>query len=238
VPRPVEPQSERARIQIAFAGVTLVLDARGSAYLPRADTLIVSDLHLEKGSYFAARGVPVPVCDTPETLRRLADVVAAYRPACVVCLGDSFHDRRARERICTEDRAALAALAEGVADWVWVSGNHDPEPPDGLTGRSAAHLDIAGLTLAHQPVAAVGAQIIGHYHPKLKFRLKGHKITGPCFVAGAERLVMPAFGAFTGGLRVSRDAPWPDLLGPDWRQYLIFNDQLWPVPASRAIKKG
>ncbi len=229
MPRPAEAVSDRARIEIAFAGVPLVLDARGGAYLPDADTLIVSDLHLEKGSFYAARGVPVPVCDTRETLRRLAEIVAAYRPARVVCLGDSFHDRRARGRLCAEDRAALAALAEGVADWAWVSGNHDPEPPDGLTGRSAPCLHIAGLRLSHQPMQAQGGQIIGHYHPKLKFRLKGHKITGPCFVAGAERLVMPAFGAFTGGLRVTRDAPWPNLLGADWRQYLIFNDQLWPV---------
>jgi len=229
VPRPAEAVSDRARIETAFAGVPLVLDARGAAYLPDADTLIVSDLHLEKGSYYAARGVPVPVCDTRETLRRLADVIAAYSPARVVCLGDSFHDRSARGRLCTDDFAELTRIARHVPDWVWVSGNHDPQPPDGLTGRSAPRLDIAGLTLAHQPVDAADAQIIGHYHPKLKFRLKGHKVTGPCFVAGAERLVMPAFGAFTGGLRVTRDAPWPGLLGADWRQYLIFQDQLWPV---------
>ncbi len=229
MPQPAEAQSERARIEITFSGAPLVLDARGAAYLPDADTLIVSDLHLEKGSYFAARGVPVPVCDTRETLARLADVAAAYSPKRIVCLGDSFHDRRARERLSPEDRAALAALAEGVADWVWVSGNHDPEPPDGLTGRSAAHLDIAGLTLAHQAVAAAGAQIIGHYHPKLKFRLKGHKVAGPCFVASDGLLIMPAFGAFTGGLQVTRGDPWADLLGAHWRQYLIFNDQLWPV---------
>ncbi|WP_170144366.1 ligase-associated DNA damage response endonuclease PdeM [Dichotomicrobium thermohalophilum] len=229
MPRPAEAVSDRTRSQIAFAGVPLVLDARGGAYLPEADTLIVSDLHLEKGSYYAARGVPVPVCDTRETLRRLAEIVAAYSPARVVCLGDSFHDRSARGRLSSADQAGLADIAKDISDWVWVNGNHDPEPPDGLTGRGAARLDLAGLTLAHQPVEAPGAQIIGHYHPKLKLRLKGHKITGPCFVAGAKRLVMPAFGAFTGGLRVTRDAPWPDLLGTDWRQYLIFNDQLWPV---------
>jgi len=229
VPQQAEAVSDRARIETTFAGVALVLDARGAAYLPDADTLIVSDLHLEKGSYYAARGVPVPVCDTRETLRRLADVVAAYNPAQVVCLGDSFHDRSARGRLCAEDFAELTRIARHVPDWVWVSGNHDPLPPDGLTGRSLSRLEVGGLTLSHQPFDGPGAQVIGHYHPKLKFRLKGHKVTGPCFVAGGVMLILPAFGAFTGGLQVTRGEPWPGLLGPDWRQYLIFNDQLWPV---------
>ena len=229
VPQPAESAGERARIEIAFAGALLVLDARGAAYLPNTDTLIVSDLHLEKGSYFAARGVPVPVCDTRETLARLSDVVAVYNPAQVVCLGDSFHDRGARGRLCADDLAELAQIAGRIADWVWVSGNHDPHAPQGLAGRSSSRLKIAGLTLTHQPATVTGAQIIGHYHPKLKFRLKGHKVAGPCFVVGDDLLVMPAFGAFTGGLQVTRDAPWPELLGPHWRQYLIFNNQLWPV---------
>jgi len=229
VPRPVEAQSERTRIEIAFAGVPLVLDARGAAYLPRADTLIVSDLHLEKGSFYAARGVPIPVCDTRETLRRLTDLVAAYQPDRLVCLGDSFHDGGAGARLMHENRAALTTLAQGVADWVWVSGNHDPKAPQNMAGRAAKRLDLAGLSLSHQPADAPGAQIIGHYHPKLKFRLKGHKVAGPCFVAAEDTLIMPAFGAFTGGLEVKRGEPWSALLGAHWRQYLIFNNQLWPV---------
>jgi len=229
VPQPVEPQSERTCVEIAFAGVPLVLDARGAAYLPRADTLIVSDLHLEKGSFYAARGVPIPVCDTRETLRRLTDLVAAYQPDRLVCLGDSFHDGGAGARLMHENRAALTTLAQGVADWVWVSGNHDPKAPDAMAGRAAKRLDLAGLSLSHQPVDAPGAQIIGHYHPKLKFRLSGHKITGPCFLAGDDMLILPAFGAFTGGLEVKRGKPWSALLGAQWRQYLIFNNQLWPV---------
>lgn len=227
--RPAESAGNRAQIEIAFAGARLVLDARGAAYLPKTSTLIVSDLHLEKGSYFAARGVPVPVCDTRETLDRLADVVAAYKPSQVVCLGDSFHDRSAGVRLCADDLAELARIARHVPDWVWVSGNHDPQPPDGLTGRGTFRLDMDRLTLSHQPVEPQAGQIVGHYHPKLKFWLKGHKVAGPCFVAGDDLLVMPAFGAFTGGLQVTRDAPWPGLLGPSWRQYLIFNAQLWPV---------
>jgi DNA ligase-associated metallophosphoesterase len=229
VPQPAEARSERARVEIAFAGVRIVLDARGAAYLPASDTLIVSDLHLEKGSYFAARGVPVPVCDTRETLRRLANVVAAYNPAQVVCLGDSFHDRSARGRLCADDFAELTRIAGDVAEWVWVSGNHDPKPPEDVTGRSTSRHEVGGLTLSHQPVEAPGPQIIGHYHPKLKLRLKGHKVTGPCFVAGGNTLILPAFGAFTGGLQVTRGDPWSGLLGAHWRQFLIFNDQLWPV---------
>jgi len=229
VPQQAEAVSDRARIETTFAGVALVLDARGAAYLPDADTLIVSDLHLEKGSYYAARGVPVPVCDTRETLRRLADVVAAYNPAQVVCLGDSFHDGGAGGRLTQDNRSALANLVRGVADWIWVSGNHDPHVPRGLMGHGAGQMALCGLTLAHKPVHAPDPQIIGHYHPKLKFRLKGHKVTGPCFVVGGVMLILPAFGAFTGGLQVTRGEPWPGLLGPDWRQYLIFNDQLWPV---------
>ncbi len=229
MPQPAEARSERARIEIGFAGLRIVLDARGAAYLPDADALIVSDLHLEKGSYFAARGVPVPVCDTRETLRRLANVVAAYNPAQVVCLGDSFHDGGAGARLTPHNRATLARLAQSVPDWMWVSGNHDPQAPEDMAGNAPKRLNLAGLTFSHQPVDAPGAQIIGHYHPKLKLRLKGHRVAGPCFVAGADRLVMPAFGAFTGGLQVTREDPWSGLLGAHWRQFLIFNDKLWPV---------
>jgi DNA ligase-associated metallophosphoesterase len=219
----------QTQIEIGFGGELVVLDACGAIYLPERDTLVVSDLHLEKGSYFASRGNPIPCHDTRDTLVRLAKAIRCYRPARVVSLGDSFHDIRAGERIAPADARTLRRLVASVPDWIWVLGNHDLEIPRAFTGRIAAFLQAGTIRLAHRPEGAGMPVIAGHFHPKHVLRSTARPISARCFVLGARILLMPAFGAYTGGLRSRDDAI--AALFPDGvrRHVLIYGDKLWRV---------
>lgn len=199
---------------LTLAGEALTLDLSGALWLDAHRTLVVSDLHLEKGSSFAARsGQFLPPYDTRETLACLHEVVARFDPACVVALGDSFHDAGGPGRMDEGDRALIAALQEG-RDWVWISGNHDRAVQDGVGGRFADALAVGGLTLRHEPVpGAAPGEVAGHLHPVGKVAMRGRAVRRRCFVGDAGRLVMPAFGAYTGGLNVR--SPAFDALFPD-----------------------
>ncbi len=230
MPRWSKAEADRTRLDITFAGTCLTLDGSGALYLADSRTLVVSDLHLEKGSFYAARGVPVPVCDTRETLARLSAVIRAYEPRRVICLGDSFHDANAGLRMAGDDLRSVHEMARCVADWVWIAGNHDPQPPAHLPGRFSHDARIGRLILRHQPGPDPdSSQIIGHYHPKAKVRLRGQKLSGRCFAAGGRVLVMPSFGAYAGGLEVADASPWPELLGDERAVYLLFRNQVWPL---------
>jgi hypothetical protein len=192
---------------IAFAGLGLTLDHSGAAYLPACRTLIVSDLHLEKGSQFAARGRLVPALDSHDTLLRLERAIEAYRPRRVVCLGDSFHDGRAGERMAAADRAALSALCARVEEWVWIAGNHDPDAPVLCDGERRAEVGIEGVALRHEPSAArTTPEIVGHFHPKASLPAGGRRFSGRCFCVSDDLLIMPAFGAYAGGLSCANPA--------------------------------
>jgi DNA ligase-associated metallophosphoesterase len=226
------PRSARreppAQLEIVFAGEKLVLDAAGAIYAPRHDALLVSDLHLEKGSFFAAAGRLVPGYDTAETLTRLAALCDDYRPRTVFCLGDSFHDRGAFDRLEAAARVQLEGLCASCERWVWIAGNHDPEPP-GLPACDARVVEHLGaIALVHRPEDAAGPRIAGHYHPRAGVRFaKQHRVSGPCFVVGGEVLLLPAFGAYTGGL----DARAPEIVaavGPA-RHVMLFRGKLWPL---------
>jgi uncharacterized protein len=184
---------------ILLAGETLLPDPSGALIWPAAQTVIVADLHLEKGTSYGPRGVTLPPYDTTATLAALATVLKSCRPERVICLGDSFHDSGAGERIDPADRAALAALVE-THRWYWVAGNHDPKPP-ALGGRVVGELAIGGLTFRHQAIrAAAPGELSGHYHPKSDYRARGRSVVGRCFVGDGKRLILPAFGAYAGGL--------------------------------------
>ena len=186
---------------IAFAGLALTLDQSGAAWLPDLRTLIVSDLHLEKGSNAAARGRLIPALDSHDTLIRLRCVIEAYRPKRVVCLGDSFHDGRAGERMADADRSALASLCALAEEWVWIGGNHDPEAPEFCGGERRDELPIEGVILRHEPHAVRDApEIAGHFHPKASVRGGGQRFSGRCFCVSDDLLIVPAFGAYAGGL--------------------------------------
>ena len=156
--------------------LTLVPDLSGALWLPEERTLVVADLHLEKGSAYAARGVMLPPYDSTATIATLAAAIRRHQPARVIALGDSFHDRDAENRLTPETRTALGALQQG-RDWLWITGNHDPAISRAMGGESAAEIVLAGVTLRHEPSASEGGyEIAGHLHPAAKVRMRGRAI--------------------------------------------------------------
>ena len=190
---------------LAVAKVELGADPAGALHWPEHGLLAVADLHLEKGSSYAERGVLLPPYDTAATLARLAALIARYAPRVVLALGDSFHDGRGPERLADTDRATLRNLQRG-RDWIWIAGNHDPEPAKGIGGRFLATFALGGLTFRHEPRASGEAEIAGHLHPVARVSRRGRAVSRRCFACDGERLVMPAFGAYAGGLNVRNGA--------------------------------
>lgn len=193
---------EDGAMALTLAGEAARLLPSGALVLVAHSTLVVADLHLEKGSAFAARGQLLPPLDTRETLRRLAADAAAQAPRRILFLGDAFHDRQASRRMSGEDRAALEALGRG-SELVWITGNHDPEPDADLPGESADEIRLGGLVLRHEPVpGAAPGEIAGHLHPCARIATPRGAVRRRCLVTDGERAVLPAYGAFTGGLNV------------------------------------
>ena len=200
-------------LTLNLAGEAVVCRPSGALWVESARALIVADLHLEKGSFYAVRGQMLPPYDTAETLRRLAGEVAALRPEIVVFLGDSFHDRDAEARLGPDDHAALSGVACGRR-LVWVTGNHDPDAPAGLPGEVAETLALGPLTLVHEPLpGAAPGEIAGHLHPCARVRARGASVRRRCFVTDGARMILPAFGALTGGLNI-RDTAYRGLFRP------------------------
>jgi len=176
-------------------GVDLIADHAGALWWPERRLLVVADLHLEKGS-----ALGLPPYDSRETLGRLEILFQRLAPAQVIALGDSFHDRRAEARLSEADGLRLAALTAGC-DWLWIEGNHDPAPAGLWGGRVADEAVIGPLVFRHQAMEDRPAgEVSGHYHPKLSLSVRGRSVSGRCFLSDGIRVVLPAFGAFTGGL--------------------------------------
>ena len=188
-----------------FMGERLVLDPLGAVWWPAAGLLAVADLHFEKGSAAAARGQLVPPWDTRLTLDRLALLLRRWQPRTVVALGDSFHDAHGAARMATGDAARLLAMAE-AAQWVWVLGNHDPRPPAGLPGTAAPVWVQGPLTFRHEAQPAAAGELCGHHHPKATVATRAGVVTRPCFVTDPRRVMLPAMGAYAGGLDVTHPA--------------------------------
>jgi len=188
-----------------FMGEHLMLDPLGAVWWPAAGLLAVADLHFEKGSAAAARGQLVPPWDTRLTLDRLALLLRRWQPRTVVALGDSFHDAHGAARMAPGDSARLRAMAE-AAQWVWVLGNHDPQPPAGLPGVAADAWALGPLTFRHQAQSGAIGELCGHHHPKAAIATRAGRVSRPCFVACSRRIMLPALGAYTGGLDVSAPA--------------------------------
>jgi uncharacterized protein len=189
-----------------FAGERLLLDPGGALFWPAQRLLAVADLHLEKGSAAARNGSLLPPWDTRATLDRLAALMRRYRPASVVALGDSFHDAAGSGRLLAHDQERLAAMTRFAA-FIWVLGNHDPTPPEGIGGQAVAAWEAGPLAFRHQAVTgAAHGEICGHHHPKASVPTRGTVVTRPCFVCDARRLMLPALGAYTGGLDVRAPA--------------------------------
>ena len=216
---------------IHLAGHRLMLDPAGALWWPERHLLVVADLHLEKGSACAVRGHLVPPWDTRATLDRLALLLRRYTPKTVLTLGDSFHDEGAACRLMPADAARLQAMASGC-EWIWLLGNHDPLPPDGMPGTSAEWWEADGLVFRHQ-ASGKGTEICGHHHPKASVATRAQTITRPCFVAGPTRLMLPAFGAFTGGLDIRHPAI-AGLFPRGGRAFLLGKDRLFAFTLGQA----
>jgi DNA ligase-associated metallophosphoesterase len=213
--------------------VALIADPEGALYWPEHGLLAVADLHLEKGSSFAARGQLLPPYDTASTLARLSHLIADYRPRCVVALGDSFHDGGGPARLGDGDREGLRSMQRG-REWIWLTGNHDPEPADGVGGTFIDSLTLGPLTFRHLPSETPG-EVNGHLHPVARISHRGRAVSRRCFAADKTRMVMPAFGAFTGGLNV-RDAAFADLFGTlAFTAHLLGDGRLYSFAAKRCL---
>lgn len=221
--------------EIAVAGVALVADPAGALYWPDEKLLAVADLHLEKGSAFAARGVLLPPYDTATTLARLAHLIERYAPHLVIALGDSFHDGGGPARMGDVSRVALNALQRG-RDWVWIAGNHDPDRYDNIGGRFADAVALRALTFRHEPAArGSDGEVAGHLHPQARVARRGRAVSRRCFATDGRRLVMPAFGAYTGGLNV-RDRAIVSLFGAlSFTAHMLGAGRLYAVPAARCL---
>jgi DNA ligase-associated metallophosphoesterase len=231
------PAMTGAAISIAIssslnvAGVDLVADLSGALFWEEERLLVVSDLHLEKGSSFAARGVLLPPYDTVATLGRLAAVIARRDPRAVIALGDSFHDRDAHQRLSAPDREALTAM-QARRDWIWISGNHDPALPPDLGGAVASEVAIGNIVFRHEPTGAAG-EIAGHLHPKARVATRGRSMERRCFASDGERAVMPAFGAYTGGLSIRDEAFSKIFQTPGFMAHVLGDRRLHAIAASR-----
>jgi len=212
---------------ITLNGEILTPDPLGAAYWAREETLIVSDLHFEKGSSFAARGVMLPPYDTRTTLMRLAALIRKYNPKRVISLGDAFHDEEAETRMDEEDAQNLAALM-GEASWLWILGNHDPEPPARFAAVCATETTIGALTFRHEPISgAAPGEIAGHLHPCARVVSEGRTLRRRCFAVGGGRMIMPAMGAYTGGLNILDDAYAPLFKNPI--AWVMGADGVYPI---------
>ncbi len=231
----------QTRYEFRLNGALLIADLAGALYWPAAKALIVADLHFEKASAYAARGIALPPYDTAATMTRLAALLDRYQPHKLISLGDAFHDDDWLSRMAHDDAARLADLA-ARQETVWVTGNHDPSPPKSLPG--AAHeiyrADYDGaLVMRHEPLLLAdgfeAGELAGHLHPCAKLRQRGRNLRRRCFIHNDSRAILPAFGALTGSLNI-RDTAFDGLFAPhDYQAILLGRDRLAVIDAKRLL---
>ena len=201
------PPALSRQYKILLGGVELLPHLSGALYVPEYESLIISDLHLEQGTSLAKRGLHVPPFDTVSTLAILEEIAAVANPKRLIFLGDSFHDGEGEARLEEKHLDKLHKLTM-AHETLWIIGNHDPDPPQSIGGQGAESLALGPLTLRHEPHKHLKGEIeiAGHLHPGCGLNLRGRHVRGKCFIADRQRLVMPAFGAYTGGLSITSPA--------------------------------
>jgi DNA ligase-associated metallophosphoesterase len=215
-------------------GESLLLDASGAAFAKDHATLIFADLHFEKGSSYARSRQFLPPYDTARSLLRMMQAIARHNPARVIALGDSFHDSGAADRLAVAQRDQLRALSRAVR-FTWITGNHDPQPPLWLGGEMAESLRLGGLILRHEPLAAFEpGEVAGHLHPCASVAKWGRSVRRRCFVSDGLRLVLPSFGAYTGGLDVG-DVAIASLFASSFHAYMLGNSRVYAIPRHLAV---
>jgi DNA ligase-associated metallophosphoesterase len=190
-------------VPFSFGGHDWLALRQGALFWPRRRALLVADLHFEKASFFARAGQMLPPYDTLATLADLSALVAATAAAEVWCLGDSFHDIGGCDRLAPEARDTLRALT-GATRWTWITGNHDRVVADHCGGEVVDEAVVDGVVLRHEAERDERRpELSGHFHPKLRITVRGKPVARRCFVATDTKLILPAFGALTGGLDVT-----------------------------------
>ena len=195
-------------VRFSFSGIELMALAQGALIWPSRRALLVADLHLEKASWFARLGQMLPPYDSIATLSDLTALTVSTDAEEIWCLGDSFHDRHGCDRLPARAREMLASLTKATR-WTWITGNHDPGIADHCGGEVVREAEVDGLLLRHEAdPGETRAELSGHFHPKLRINLRGRQVSRRCFVATERKLILPAFGALTGGL----DAGHPEIV--------------------------
>ena len=216
-------------VPFSFAGHDFFATPEGALFWPAQGALLVADLHLEKASWFAKFGQMLPPYDSIATLSALKRHIGRSGATRLYCLGDSFHDRFGCDRLTSDARELLTSLTESL-DWIWITGNHDAGFIDHCGGRIAEEVQLDGIVLRHEAVERDPMpEMSGHYHPKLRLRMKGRHVSRRCFVASATKLILPAYGTLTGGL----DAHHPEILkkvGPGASALVPVTDRLLSFP--------
>lgn len=232
---------------LSFAGHEFRMLADRALFWPRHGALIVADLHLEKASWYAALGQHLPPYDSHDTLDRLARLVADTDARAVWCLGDSFHDRDAAQRIAPAVVARLRRLAAATR-LLWIAGNHDGLSGGAWGGDIADEHVADGIMFRHQSAAhETRPEMSGHFHPKLRTNARGRHLSRPCFVGDAQRLILPAFGSLTGGIAADDAVIAENFSGPYQAMLVAGGRRLcFPCPgrprddatASRPLRRG
>lgn len=240
-PKPPNSSSTRPcglseSVRIRLAGLELVPDLSGSLYVPEMRTLLVADLHLEKASNIARRGVHLPPYDTRASLALLDRTMALCGAERLILLGDSFHDDGAIARIMPEDLEAVRRMTSRV-ETIWITGNHDPNPPAEAGGRVVDEVMLGPVMLRHEPTIVMEGQfqIAGHLHPAASVSQRGRQIRCKCFVGNSRQLIMPAFGSFTGSLGVSAE-PFQRVFGSSpYNVWMLGRRGVYMLPGQRVM---
>lgn len=202
----IQQTASRQTAACEIAGMTAILDMSGALFLREANMVIVADMHLEKATSGARRGLFLPPYDSKVTLALLTETVAKYAPSKIVFLGDSFHDAHAPSRLAEDSHAMLQTLST-ASELIWITGNHDPDIPSSIAAVCLSELSFAGLHFTHIPQhTASTPQISGHLHPVVTVQGRGRTLRRRCFASDGTRMILPAFGAFTGGLNIKEKA--------------------------------
>ena len=220
--------------KIMLGGLELRPDLSGALHVPELSALVISDLHLEHGTSLARRGICVPPFDTNITVGLLEEVVKRIAPQRLVFLGDSFHDDDGETRVEEALMQRLQKIAT-ACECFWICGNHDPSPPRHLAGHAADHILLGPLTLRHEPakLRKDEFEIAGHLHPGCAVSQRGRRVSGKCFIADDRRLIMPAFGAYTGALSVFAP-PYQRLFTPEkTHAWLLGQQRIYRFPFER-----
>ena len=225
----------RNELAITVNGETLLLDVSGAAFWPAEETLIFADLHLEKGSSYARGRQFLPPYDTEATLLKMDGAVQRFHPRRIIALGDSFHDPEAADRLSAQARVLLQARAGA---FIWITGNHDPGPPAWLGGMVTEEWSSRGLVFRHEPhTIPRPGEIAGHLHPCARVAKWGRSVRRRCFAADGRRMVLPSFGAYTGGLDVGEDAI-AQLFGARFHAYMLGEERVYAIPRVQAGRRN